>query len=363
MKFTIRLVKSFWESRTLFTKRVLAAGGMLLVLVLLVYVLVPLPEPVFGGDYSTVVLDEEGEILRAFLSSGGQWYFPPEVDMEVPYKLKRAILLFEDRHFYSHPGVNPFSMVRALWQFVTSGRVKSGGSTISMQVIRLAFKRKRSVWSKFIEMFQAIKLERRYSKEEILKMYVSHAPYGGNIVGYHAASLKYFHKKPGELTWSQAATLAVLPNAPGLISPMANSDKLKKKRDRLLGRLMAEKVIDEETFRLSVDEPLPGQLKPFFNSAPHLAQTLLNDYPVESRVVRTTINRGHQERVEQLMKDHLNYLKSIGVRNGAALVVETKTGKVRAYVGSQDFFDKDHDGQVDGIHAPRSTGSILKPFL
>lgn len=367
MKSVINLIKDFWNyTRSMLrgsTRRVVAAGGIFVVLLMLLYVVVPLPRPLFKGDYSTVIMDEEGEILRAFLSPGRQWYFPPGQDLEVPEKLKQAILMFEDRHFYKHPGVNPFSLARAFGQLVTSGRIKSGGSTISMQVIRLAFKRKRNVWSKCMEILQAIKLERRYSKEEILKMYVSHAPYGGNIVGYRAASLKYFHKRPGELTWSQAATLAVLPNAPGLISPMANPDKLKQKRDRLLNRLLNHKIIDKETFELSITEPLPGKLKSFFNGAPHLSQTLVNSGRVQSRIIKTTILRRHQQRVEQLMKGHLGYLKSIGVHNGAALVVETGTGKVRAYVGSQDFFDQDYEGQVDGIHAPRSTGSILKPFL
>jgi penicillin-binding protein 1C len=351
--------------RKLKTKRakILFALSMLLAALVVTYLAVPLPDPLFENDYSTVILDQEGNILRAFMNSKQQWYFPPEPGLTVPYKLEQSILFFEDRHFYKHPGVNPFSLLRAMGQFLSSGKVKSGGSTITMQVIRLAFNRKRTVWNKFIEILQALKLERRNSKQEILKMYVSHAPYGGNIVGYHAASYTYFHKKPGELTWSQAATLAVLPNSPGLISPMTNPDKLIMKRNRLLKRLYLEKIIVGETYRLSLIEPLPKKLGTYFNSAPHLAQTLVSKYPVESKIIKTTIIRQHQERVTGLMKNHLDYLKGIGVRNGAALVVETKSGKVRAYVGSQDFFDTRSGGQVDGIHAPRSTGSILKPFL
>ncbi len=329
----------------------------------MLYLAIPLPEPLFKSDYSTVIMDEDGNILRAFLNKDQQWYFPPEAGLVIPGKLKTAILMFEDRYFYKHPGVNLLSLCRAFYQYISSGKVKSGASTISMQVIRLSGKRKRSLLNKLVEMLQAVKLETRYSKEEILKMYVNHAPYGGNIIGYHAASLKYFHKKPEELTWSEAATLAILPNSPGLISPMVNREKLIKKRNKLLNTLFEKKIIDLETYRSSISEPIPKELGSFFNHAPHLAQALVSRYGLTSRVIRTTIIQEHQVRIEKLMADHLKYLDSIGVKNGAALVVETKTGKVRAYVGSQDFFDKNSGGQVDGIYSPRSTGSILKPFL
>jgi penicillin-binding protein 1C len=327
------------------------------------YLLIPLPDPLFKSDYSTVVLDEDGNILRAFLNGGQQWYFPPEEGLEIPAKLKTAILMYEDRHFYKHPGVNVLSLCRAVYQYISSGEVKSGASTISMQVVRLACRGKRTLPNKLLEIMQAVKLEARYSKEEILNMYVNHAPYGGNIIGYHAASLKYFHKRPEELTWSEAATLAILPNSPGLISPLVNREKLIKKRNKLLKTLLGKKIIDRGTYRSSISEPLPGEPCSFFNHAPHLAQTLVSRYGMKSGIIRTTVIRRYQVRIEKLMADHLRYLNSIGVSNGAALVVETQTGKVRAYVGSQDFFDSDSGGQVDGIHAPRSTGSILKPFL
>ena len=342
-----------------FSKRL----SILLLFLIFVYIMIPLPSPLFQDDHSTVFLDEEGNILRAFLNSNQQWHFPTEKGIKIPEKLKKAVIHFEDQYFHEHPGFNPLSIARALFQNLSSGRTKSGASTLSMQVIRLAYKKKRTLWNKFIEILQATKLETKYSKEQILKMYLNNAPYGGNIIGYYAASLKYFKKKPAQLTWSQAATLAVLPNSPGLISPAINRDKLITKRNGLLKSLYKKNVFDRETYSVSIQEPLPRNFKPFFVYAPHLAQTLKNKFHLHSGFVRTTLIKSFQARVESMLEQHLKYLNPTGIKNGAAILVETKTGKIRAYAGSQDFFDKDNSGQVDGVISPRSTGSILKPFL
>lgn len=358
----INKIKSYFDSRPKLRK-IAKTGAIILLFFVFLYIVIPLPKPVFENNYSTVVTDENGEILRAFLDKDEQWHFPPQKELPVPDKLKIAVLHFEDRHFYKHPGVNPVSIVRALVQNISAGKVKSGASTLSMQVIRLAFKRKRTVLNKALEILQALKLELNYSKNEIFKMYVNHAPYGGNIIGYYAASMKYFNRPPDQLTWSQATTLAVLPNAPGLISPLMNREHLVKKRNTLLKSLLDDKMMDKETYESSLNEPVPGEAESFFLNAPHLARTLAMQYGLESRFIRTTILKKHQAAVERMMKTHLNYLNSLGVRNGAVVVVETQTGKVRAYVGSQDFFDNDAGGQVDGVTAPRSSGSILKPFL
>ncbi len=354
--------KSFFHSRPKLKKFIKIILITFLFLILL-YSIVPLPDPLFERNYSTVVTDERGKILRVFLNINQQWHFPPQKNLNIPLKLKKAILLFEDRYFYKHPGVNPVALVRALFQNISSGKIKSGASTLSMQVIRLASKRKRTILNKGLEILQALKLEINYSKEEILKMYVNHAPYGGNIIGYYAASMKYFNRPPDQLTWSQAATLAVLPNAPGLISPLMNREHLIKKRNALLYALLKEKIIDEETYESSLQEPTPGDAESFFLNAPHLSQTLKSRYRIESKYIHTTILKEYQVSIEEMVKTHLAYLKSRGIWNGAAVVVETATGKVRAYVGSQDFFDNENNGQVDGVISPRSSGSILKPFL
>ena len=325
------------------------------------YFSIPIPRPLFTPDYSTVVVDENGEILRVFLNRNEQWCFPPRRDLRIPPKLKTAVLQFEDRSFHAHPGVRPMSMLRALYQNMSRGEVVSGASTITMQVARLMRPKARTYLNKALEILQALKIELCYTKDEILRAYLDHAPYGGNIVGYQAASLRYFGKMPGQLTWGEAATLAVLPNAPGLVSPVADPDRLLAGRNRLLARLRDEGEIDAETHWFAQQEMVPRRARPFRTLAPHLARRLKARQG--DGVIRTTIQRAVQERSEALVMRHAAYLNRLGIRNGAVLVAETQSGKVRAYVGSQDFSDADAQGQVDGVMAARSSGSLLKPFL
>lgn len=329
---------------------------------ILIYVLIPLPRPLFPEDYSTVILDQDDRILRVFLNNDEQWCFPPDPQWPIPEKLKIAVLHYEDRYFRWHPGVNPVSILRALYQNVNAGRVQSGASTITMQVARLMQRRPRTYGNKILEMLQALKIELRYSKEEILRLYLEHAPYGGNIIGYQAASLRYFNQLPGQLTWGQAATLAVLPNAPGLISPQSNPQALRKKRDQLLGSLFKKGIIDHGTYELACLEEVPRESRPLAFTAPHLSQ-YLKDQSKGPSIVRTTIAQHIQQQVEEMLRRHGEYLHNLGIKNAAALVVETQSGQVKAYVGSDDFFDISSQGQVDGVRAPRSSGSILKPFL
>ncbi len=332
------------------------------VLLAVLYLFIPLPDPLFAPDYSTVVLDEEGRLLRVFLNGDQQWCFPPR-NLSIPEPLEKAVLCFEDRHFYTHPGANPFSLLRALYQNISSGEIISGASTITMQVARLMRPKERTYFNKALEILQALKIELHYSKQEILSLYLNHAPYGSNIIGYQAASLRYFQKIPEHLTWGEAATLAVLPNTPGLISPLADRDRLRTKRNRLLKALVDEETIDGETYRLALLEPVPNTSKPFRMIAPHLTQFLKDREAGKSATITTTIRQELQQLIEALVKQHVADLKRRGIRNGAALVVETESGKVRGYAGSQDFFETDGQGQVDGVRAARSSGSLLKPFL
>jgi penicillin-binding protein 1C len=327
------------------------------------YILIPLPSPLFFPGYSTVILDEDGKILRIFLNRDEQWCLPPDEDLNVPEKLKQAVLTYEDRYFYYHPGVNPAAMGRALFQNISEGRIVSGASTITMQVARLIKPKRRTYWNKLLEVLQALKIEINYSKDDILQLYLNHAPYGGNIIGYQAASLRYFQKMPESLTWGEAAALAVLPNSPGLISPDMNPQLLKDKRDRLLKTLLQEGIISAETCHLSLLEPLPQGSIPFPVLAPHLGQYLKKQSGGKGGIIPTTLKSDIQQRVEETVQRHLQYLQQQGIRNGAVLVAETQSGEVKAYAGSQDFFDFETRGQVDGVRAPRSSGSLLKPFL
>ena len=326
------------------------------------YVLIPLPYPLFPDDYSMVVLDANGKMLRVFLNRNQQWCFPPDENLKIPMKLKNAVLQFEDRHFYRHPGVNPVSLVRAFYQNIRAGRTVSGASTLTMQLARLMQPKPRTYPNKLLEILQAVKIEIKYSKEEILRMYLDHAPYGGNIIGYQAASWRYFGKRPEQLTWGEAATLAVLPNSPGLISPVVNREKLSEKKNRLLRKLRQAGFIDQESFELAKLEPLPSRTIPFPFIAPHLTEALHRKV-VSNKIIRTTIKKEIQRQAAETVREQLENLRHLGIRNGAALIAETKSGKVRAYVGSQDFFATGSNGQVDGVKAARSSGSILKPFL
>ncbi len=335
----------------------------LVVFLILIYNIIPLPDNLFTVDNSVVVTDKDGKILRVFLNKNEQWYFPPDPEVKLSKKLTESIINFEDKYFYYHPGVNPFSLLRAFVGNLTSWKVKSGASTISMQVIRIALKKKRTLFNKIIEIFQALKLEIKYSKKEILKMYVDNAPYGGNIIGITAASLRYFNKTPVDLTWNEAALLAVLPNSPGLISPVLDRDELIRKKNRLLKKMVERGIISEDIYTGSISEDVPSGIVKFPILAPHFAEFLKSKYGNRKKLIRSTINKDFQIRIEGMLKQHLNYLGTVGIKNGSVVVAETGTGKIVAYSGSQDFFNNKLSGQVDGARASRSTGSILKPFL
>jgi penicillin-binding protein 1C len=352
-------LKNSFSPRMKFLLRILGIG---ITIFLILYILIPVPDPLFPPDYSTVVLDEDGEILRIFLNDDEQWHLPPD-DSPIPEKLKTSVIAYEDKYFYRHPGVNPFSLLRALRQNLVSQEIISGASTLTMQVARLMRPKERTLPNKLLEILQAFKIEILYSKDQILSLYLNHAPYGGNIIGYRAASLRYFGKMPHQLTWGEAATLAVLPNAPGLISPTSNPKQLLSKRNRLLRRFRENGRMDGQTYELAILEPIPNCLLPTEFLAPHLSRFLKNRNSTGNGVIRTTIKRELQKTIEDMTHQQIQFLKTKGIYNGAALVVETQTGKVRAYVGSQDFFDQRHRGQVDGVRASRSSGSLLKPFL
>ena len=302
-------------------------------------------------------------MLRVFLNSEEQWCFPDDAQLKRSAKLETAVLEYEDVHFYRHPGINPLRVLMAIWQNATSDQIVSGASTITMQVARMSGRRPRTYSSKLIEILVALKLEFRYSKNEILRLYLNHAPYGGNIIGFQAAALRYFSKIPQQLTWSEAALLAVLPNAPGLMSPDVNPGQLRNKRDRLLQKLNAEGHIDDESLELALIEPLPEGSIPFKTLAAHAARRLKFQHAPDGGILQSTLNRNIQHMAEEETQYHQNDLMRQGIMNSAAIIVDTRTGAIRAYVGSQDFFDLENKGQVDGVIAPRSSASTLKPLL
>jgi penicillin-binding protein 1C len=320
-----------------------------------------LPALLFSDPTSTVIESRGGELLGAHIAIDGQWRFP-EVET-VPEKYQACVLTFEDRYFYHHPGINPVSLGRALIRNIRSGRVVSGGSTITMQLIRLSRKGKaRTIGQKLIEMSLALRAELSYSKEQLLKLYASHAPFGGNVVGLDAAAWRYFARSAEDLSWAESATLAVLPNAPSLIYPGRRNELLLKKRDRLLDLLLNRGTIDETTCRLAKLEPLPQRVFAIPQTATHLLTRVLEENPGQ-RVV-TTVDRQLQLQVNDLVRQHLVRLRANEIHNAAVLVMNAEKGHVLAYVGnSPDRGDGQHGQQVDVISARRSSGSILKPFL
>lgn len=318
-----------------------------------------LPRRLFHVPYSTVVTDRNGELLGARIASDGQWRFPPR--STTPEKMKQCLMLFEDRHFYHHWGVNPFAVGRAVYQNLKNQRIVSGGSTLTMQTIRLARNESRTFGEKFIEMILATRLEFRASKEEILSMYVSHAPFGGNVVGLDAAAWRYFGHPAEELSWAEAAMLAVLPNAPSMIHLSKGRTALLGKRNRLLKRLHEEKIIDDSAYELAISEPLPDEPHPLPQTAPHLVSRFFRERNGEYSV--STIDKGMQTQIESLAERWSNEFRRSDIRNLAILVIDIRTNEVAAYCGNVNFGRGEAGNQVDVIRAPRSSGSILKPFL
>ena len=316
-----------------------------------------LPRDLFKGTpYATVVTDRGGELLGARIAADGQWRFPP-CDT-VPERYATALIQFEDRHFRWHPGVDPLALVRALWSNLRQGHVVSGGSTITMQVVRMSRGKERTLWQKGAEAVLATRLEARLSKDEILALYASHAPFGGNVVGLDAAAWRYFGRPADELSWAESATLAVLPNAPSSIHPGKGRDRLLEKRNRLLERLHKKGIIDTSTLEGALEEPLPDAPYPL----PNLARQYVAVQPpgVETR---TGIDIDLQRQGEDATSRWSDELALGGIADLAAVILDIRTGETIAYVGNASPQRTRPGSEVDIAAAPRSTGSILKPFL
>ncbi len=318
-----------------------------------------LPTELFNKPTSTVVESSNNELLGAIIAEDGQWRFP-ELD-SVPQKFKACLLQFEDAHFYYHPGFNPVSMVKAMGENIAAGKTVRGGSTITQQVIRLSREdKRRTYYEKFIELVLATRLELRYSKGQILKLYASHAPYGGNVVGLDVAAWRYYGLRPHQLSWAETATLAVLPNAPSLIYPGKNQNKLLLKRNRLLKKLLNKKYIDSITYNTALLEELPQKPYNLPKIAPHLLQNIAKQY--KGNRVTTTVNVSLQKNVNTIVDKHYKSLKQNMIYNAAVLVLDVQTREVMAYVGNTNT-TKEHQKDVDLILANRSTGSVIKPLL
>ncbi len=325
-----------------------------------------LPRPLFNNPVSLVVEDVNGKLIGAKIANDGQWRFP--FNSEVSDKFKKASICFEDKRFYSHYGVDLFALGRAVRQNIRSGRIVSGGSTITMQVVRLSRQESRTVLQKCIEIFLSFYLELSYSKDEIFSIYAGHAPFGGNVVGLDAAAWRYYGKNAENLSWGEAAALAVLPNSPSLVHPGRNRNTLLSKRDMLLDKMKGQGIIDAETCQMAKLEPLPAKPLALPNYAPHLVNRIyfekFGKQKFDESKFKTTINLTLQKQVLDIIQRHSETWTANGINNAAALVLDVETGNVLAYVGNTyKGLSNENNNDVDIIVAPRSPGSTLKPLL
>ncbi|MFD1256112.1 penicillin-binding protein 1C [Mucilaginibacter terrae] len=324
-----------------------------------------LPNPLFNHPTSYVIDDEKGQLLGASIAADGQWRFP--YDGEVPDKFKQCIIAFEDKRFMHHPGVDVLAFGRAIRQNLKGKRISSGGSTLTMQVMRMSTHHNRTIWNKLLEMMMSLRLELTYSKAEILGLYSSNAPFGGNVIGLNAASWRYYGRSPNKLSWGEMAAMAVLPNSPSLVHPGKNRQVLLKKRNQLLDKLYQQNVIDKSTAELSKLEPMPDKPLPLPQMAPHLLQRFKNEYPAKTMTdtrLTTTLKADLQQQVSEILERHHRVLKANQINNIAAVVLDVETGATLAYSGN--IFHPEEAGlesSVDVANAPRSPGSTLKPFL
>lgn len=341
-------------------KKLVLGGGSGLVLIL-IYFLLPVGQ-LFQDPLSPVLFSEEGELLGARLAADGQWRFPR--GEKVPDKFFKALLQFEDQRFFLHPGVDPIAVVRACWQNLRAGEIKSGASTITMQLVRLSQKNSRRTFGQKIkEAILALRVEFHYSKKEILSLFAANAPFGRNIVGLDAASWFYFGRSPEELSWAEACFLAVLPKNPVLVGDESGRLKLQRKRDRLLGNLFHRGLLNVLEYRLALSEPVPAGIRPVPRDCEHLLDSLAKD-PERKTPFRSFLKADLQRRLNQVAEAQAEKLLGRGIRNLAVIIIDNRRAAVVAYVGNVGLNRQFDCGQhVDVAQSPRSTGSILKPFL
>jgi penicillin-binding protein 1C len=321
-----------------------------------------LPRVLFKDPVSPVLFGVDGQLLGARPAGDGQWRFPP--GDSVPDRFYKVLLQYEDRRFYVHPGVDPVAVGRALRQNLRSGEVRSGASTITMQVIRLSRKsRPRTYLEKIKEAVLALRLEVRCSKRDILRLFASHAPFGGNIVGIDAASWMYFGRAPERLSWAEASYLAVLPKDPGLVASEEGRRRLLEKRNGLLERLRRAGIVTELECRLAGRESMPEGCRPVPRDAPHLLDTLAARAGARPPF-RTFLDPLLQQTAVRIAEEQAGKLFERGIRNLAAVIIDNRAARVVAYVGNVGLTRAADCGQmVDILQSRRSTGSILKPFL
>ncbi len=311
--------------------------------------------------YSTIVTAKNGTVIHAFLTPDDKWRMYTELH-EITPRLEKTIRYKEDKYFYYHFGINPLAIIRALYKNILHRKRTSGASTISMQVARLLEPKQRTYSNKLVEMFRALQLENRYTKQEILQLYLNLIPYSGNIEGVKAASILYFDKLPDRLSIAELTALSIIPNRPQSLQLGENNIYIKKERNKWLKRFESDGLFSKTDIEDACSEPLHACRHEAPKLAPHFS------YYVKSQsgnvpIIKTSLNLKIQTRCEKLVKNYINKLYYKGIKNAAVLIINNKTKCIEAYLGSADFYNSEDAGQVDGIQAIRSPGSTLKPLL
>ena len=336
------------------TAKIVLSFVLLLVVLDILFPLPPLKE------YSKEILASDGTILTSYLTSDDKWRLKPNLD-EVSPDLVKALIKKEDNWFYWHFGVNPVSVLRAAIKNLANGETVSGASTISMQVIRLLEQRERTYLNKIIEIVRTVQLELKYSKKEILEIYLSLLPFGGNIEGVKSASYIYFNKPPEKLSLAQSILLTIIPNDPNSLRLDKPNESVLKKRNQLIKRFEQKNIFLKDQLSDALNEPFVFQRNGLPNIAPQLCRFVRDKYSEDK--INTTIDLDIQIQAERLLFNHVNRNWLRGISNGAVIILENKNNSVIAYCGSANYNDEISSGQVNGITAVRSPGSTLKPFL
>ncbi|MEO7922449.1 MAG: penicillin-binding protein 1C [Chitinophagaceae bacterium] len=331
----------------------------LIVLFFILNRIFPVPDKI---GYSTIITDNKGEVINAYLTSDQKWRMKTELE-EISPLLQKTIVAKEDRHFYSHPGVNPFAVIRAGFSNLFHMRRMSGASTITMQVAKMLEPGKRNMWSKIREMFRAMQLELKYSKKEILQLYLNLVPYGGNIEGVKAASLLYFNKNPDHLSLAEITALSIIPNKPGLMIPGKNNDFIVTERNRWLNKFAGRNVFTAKEIEDALAEPLKAVRRNVPHFLPHLSYKLKKQLGGSVNTIQTNIDLNTQLKTEKLVADYVRIQRLRNIKNAAVIIIDNRTHKVITYVGSSGFYDTTDGGQVNGANAVRQPGSTLKPLL
>jgi penicillin-binding protein 1C len=314
--------------------------------------------------FSTRVVDRDGRLLRAYATAEGRWRLPVTV-ADVDPRFLDMLFAYEDKRFRAHHGVDPLALARAAQQLAGSGRIRSGGSTLTMQVARLLEPRSgRTLAAKLRQIVRAVELERELSKDEVLARYLELAPYGGNIEGIRAASLAYFGKEPRRLSLAEAALLVALPQSPEVRRPDRSVEAARSARNRVLDRFAASSGVPADEIALAKAEPVPAGRRAMPMLAPHAADRAVAEAAPGSEV-RLTIDADLQKSLEALARERVRTLaQTLGPSVSLAmLVVDNATGAIAAHVGSPGYFDERRAGEVDMTQALRSPGSTLKPFI